>query len=189
MTAFVTALGFFLSSIVVLLLLCFVLILLFTLLLNIWCGVPFVPTPHVVVRSMVDLARLKPGDRVFDLGAGDARLLVTAKKNEKNIEAIGYELAPLALLLAKLRLFLSGYRADMRMKNFLSEDVSDADVIFLYLSPEYMVKLAPKFNRELKKGTKVISHAFTFKDREPQEVGLVQHRFSRRPTKTYLYIW
>lgn len=179
----------FLSGLVVLALCLFLIILLLTVLLNIWCGVPFVPTPGVVVRGMVDLAKLQPGERVYDLGAGDARLLVSAKKKEQAIIATGYELAPMAFFLAKLRMWISGESIEMRVRNFLHDPVHDADVIFLYLSPEYMTKLAPKFDRELKKGTRVISHAFTFKDREPDEVALIYHRFSKRPTKAYLYIW
>lgn len=187
--ALMPLLGVVCAALLVLVLLLFLVILLLTVILNVWCGVPFVPTPHVVVKGMIDLAKLKPGDCAYDLGAGDARLLVAAKKREPGIHATGYELATGAFLLAKLRIWLSKKTITMRMRNFLHDDVSDADVIFLYLSPEYMTKLAPKFDRELKAGTRVISHAFTFKDREPDEVGLIQHRFSKRPTRAYVYVW
>ena len=156
-------------DIVILLLVVFVVGLLMMLLTSIFLRAPYVPTPHKVVRKMIRMADLEEREVVYDLGAGDARLLIAAKNACSSITAKGFELSPPVYLVGRLRIWQSKHTIDLKMQNFFSQDVSDADCIFLYLMPGAMKTLAKKFAKELKPGTKIISHAFIFPDRTPEK--------------------
>ncbi len=166
----------------------FVVLVLVTAATNVWWMMPSVPTPLSLVRRMVAMARLNSGDRVYDLGAGDARTIIEAVRACPGVRATGYEVAPGIWLIGRLRLLLSRVRADLRFASFMSKDLSDADVIFLYLSPEFMVTLREKFASELRPGTRIISHAFTFKNRVPDAVESVPALLGGT-SKIYLYVW
>ncbi|MDD5751251.1 MAG: hypothetical protein PHS73_01900 [Candidatus Peribacteraceae bacterium] len=134
---------------------------------------PFLPTPKRVVREMIRLAGLTGNETVMDLGAGDARVLLAAKKQYPSIRAIGCEKLPFIWALGKCNVLLSRKAVEFRLGDALAQDVGDADCIFLYLFPEIMRTLEGKFDRELKPGTRVVSFVFTFPGRKPvQEVPL-----------------
>ena len=143
------------------------LILFVTMMTSLILFVPYVPSPMKVVEFMIGKANLKGNETVYDLGCGDARLLITAKKQYPNIRAIGYELPLGVWMLAKIRVLLSKQDVTVRLGNFLRANLSDADVILLYLIPEVMPKLQKKLEAELKKGTRIISHGFELPDRKP----------------------
>lgn len=149
--------------------------------------VPYVPTSSKVSRQMVDFAGLKGGETVYDLGAGDARLLIEAKRVHRGITAKGYEISPVVYLLGLYHVRRSKLPIHFSFGNFFHRDVSDADCIFLYLMPEVMGKLAEKFDRELKPGTKVISNVFRFKDRSP--VGTREVEWISGKRKLWMYEW
>lgn len=159
-----------------------------TFLSNIRTQVPFVPTPRRVALRMVSVAKLNEGDRVYDLGAGDARLLVAAKRACKGIRAVGYELALGAWLLGKCRMWLTGSNVLLKREDFFLHSFQDADVIFLYLTPMFMNALAKKFDGELRPGTRVISHCFQFSDRKPKRTHVV-HMPLWGIQKIHVYEW
>lgn len=148
---------------------------------------PFVPTPLKVVRKMIELADLKGTETIYDLGAGDGRLLIEAKRKHPKLKAIGYELSFPVWLFGKLRIWIARLKITFAMKNFLHQDVSDADCIFLYLMPGAMKSLEKKFEKELKKGTKIVSHAFTFPNRKPKKEVMVP--WLKGENNLRLYIW
>lgn len=163
-------------------------IVLVTMLVHIWQRVPFVPTGGRVVEQMVMLAKLKKGDRVYDLGAGDGRFLIAAKRQVPGIVATGFEVAPAVWMLGQLRIWWSGLAIRYRFADFMKADVSDADVIFLFLSPAWMVRLSKKFAVQLRPGTLIVSQSFRFKDRKP----LVHKKVPMRlggDTNVYVYKW
>jgi len=138
-----------------------------TAIYTIWARVPFVPTPKKTVNAMLDIAKLKGDEVVYDLGAGDGSLLIRAKRRHPGIRAIGYELVPFVWFLGILRKFFSRSKIELKWGNALKANVSDADCIFLYLITSVMPKFKAKFDRELKPGTKVISHVFHIPGKEP----------------------
>ncbi|MFA6523656.1 MAG: hypothetical protein WCS85_04795 [Candidatus Peribacteraceae bacterium] len=149
--------------------------------------VPYVGTPRKIVDSMVRLAGFRGDETVVDIGAGDGRVLVAAKKHFPGIRAIGYENALGIWLYGKLKIFLSGAKVHFRFRNALKDDLSVADVIFLYLGPDMMRKLEPIFDRVLRPGTRVVSHAFTFPTKQPVREEKIP--WGRRTKRVLLYEW
>jgi len=117
-------------------------------------GAPFVTTKNASADAMIRLAGIKKGTIVYDLGSGNGKLLLLAAK--KGAKAVGYEINPMLVLLSILR------GAPTHWKNFWHADIRDADVIFLYLIPWKMERLAEKLKKECKKGTVVVSNSFIF---------------------------
>ena len=113
---------------------------------------------------MIHLARMKPGMKVYDLGSGDGKLLFLASK--KGATAIGLEINPLLVIYATLRAIrIEGSHTSMvqiRWKNFWKANLSDADVVFVYLLPWRMERLAAKLKKECKPGTLIVSNSFIF---------------------------
>ena len=166
----------------------FLLLLLYSIFFQARFMVPFVPTPMSIVRTMVTASKLKPRETVMDLGAGDGRLLILAKKTEPEIHAVGYEGSFFVWLLGKFKILLSGKKIQWERKNFLKEDLSKADVIFTYLTISMMGTLFKKLKSEAKPGTRIISHAFRMKELEPIEKHAVPMTFGGM-TNVYVYEW
>lgn len=138
----------------------FLIALAITALVHIFFLVPYVPSKNRVVKKMVSLAKLQPKETVYDLGCGDARLLIEASKKTK-ITPVGFEIAPLVYVLAKLRAFLSPKKIQVKFQNFFSANLHKANVIFCYLIPNVMPRLASKIKRECRRGTRIISNTFS----------------------------
>lgn len=144
-------------------------------------GAPFVATPKKAIKEIFEIAAIKPSDKFYDLGAGDGRALIMAEK-KFGAKAIGFELAPLVYLLARLNMFFRKTKnAKLYFRNFYKQNLSDADVIFCFLSIHAMEKLKSKFERELKPGAKIISYSFSLRNWEPKKV------ITGYPGKVYLY--
>jgi 16S rRNA A1518/A1519 N6-dimethyltransferase RsmA/KsgA/DIM1 with predicted DNA glycosylase/AP lyase activity len=116
---------------------------------------PFVPTPHRVAEKMIKAAKIKKGEKVYDLGAGDGRLTILAEK--EGAAAKGFEISWFPYLVGKINILLRKSEAKILKRNFLHEKLDEANCIFCYLWPNLMVKLQKKFEKELKRGTKIIS--------------------------------
>src|SRR5690554_1512071 len=132
--------------------------------------VPYVPTPQEVVDGMLELADVKKGEVVYDLGCGDGRIVITAA-NDYGATGIGVDLNPERIeeantnaAAAKVEDKVAFYEEDLF--NF---DFSKADVLTLYLLPDVNLKLKPKILSEMKPGTRVVSHAFDMGDWEPDK--------------------
>ncbi len=147
--------------------------------------VPFVPTPWSVVRQAITLANPLPGETVIDLGAGDARTLITASRYAKDLQLIGYELVPTVWLYGKLRLFLSRTKAQWLLRDLFKADVSKADVVFVYLLPSMLPKVCALFDAQLQPGTRVVSYAFQIPDHTPEKQIEVQWLGRRRMLSLY----
>lgn len=135
--------------------------------------VPFVPTPRPIVRRMLSLADIKPGERLIDLGAGDGRIVTTAA-SEFGARALGVELHPERYAIirnsaASLKPNLHALR-----ENLYQTDLSNADIVTMYLLPSVNETLRKKLERELPSGARVVSHDFSIPDWTPARVELIQ---------------
>lgn len=144
-----------------------VVLIVITALAHLFMATPYGPTPLPVAREMIRLAELKGDETVYDIGAGDGRLLIEAKRQAPGIHAKGFEIALGIWLVGKLRIWYSRQYICLRLQNALKVHLADADVIFLYLFPGLLRRLESKFDAELRPGTKVISHVFRFPGRKP----------------------
>ena len=121
-------------------------------------GAMFHPSARVRVRTALDHVPMKAGDLLVDIGCGDGRVLREANRRY-GVRALGFEVNPLAYALARLgAIGMEGI--EVRLTNFWNVDIGDADVVFCYLFPDVMGRLARKLLRELRPGTLVISCNF-----------------------------
>lgn len=132
--------------------------------------VPYVPTPQEVVDAMLELAEVKQGDVVYDLGSGDGRIPITAAKRY-GVTATGIDINPQRVKEANENAQREGVtdRVTFRTADLFTTDLSRANVVTLYLLPEVNLKLRPKLLKELKPGSRIVSHAFNMGDWEPEE--------------------
>lgn len=125
-----------------------------------WHGAPFVPSSHATVRDMIALARIHPGERVYDLGSGDGRILIAAAR--AGAQAYGWEIHPMLVWLTRVKARWSGLRERVRVErgSYWQANWRDADVIMLYLITGFMQEFKDKLLREARPGTRVVSHCF-----------------------------
>jgi hypothetical protein len=131
-------------------------------------GLPPVPTKPERIRKALMLANLQPNDVLYDLGAGDGRVLLIAAR-DFGAKAVGIEIGPVQCALIWLRAVASGFgnKIQIRWANFYKADLSDAGVIFVYATSKEVVKLAPHLEKQLKKGARVVSISADFPEWEP----------------------
>jgi len=118
--------------------------------------VAYVPTPKDIVRRMLGMAHVRRGETIFDLGAGDGRILIEAVRGF-GARAIGVEVDPDRLARIRERLTATGTEATVIQGDFMEANLSSADVVAIYLSDSVNAKLASKLRTELKAGARVVS--------------------------------
>ena len=135
--------------------------------------VPFVPTPRPIVRRMLNLADTKPGERLIDLGAGDGRIVITAA-SEYGAKALGVELHPERY--AIIRNSATSLKPNLHVirQNFFQTDLSNADVVTMYLLPSVNEALRKKLERELHSGARVVTHDFSIPEWTPARMEIIQ---------------
>lgn len=123
--------------------------------LDVW----YVPTTTEIVDRMLDIAKVKPLDVVYDLGCGDGRIVIAASKNY-GARAIGVDLDPARIREANANAKKAGVDkfVTFKVEDFFKTDLRDATVVMLYLLPELNKRLMPKLFAELKPGARVVSH-------------------------------
>jgi SAM-dependent methyltransferase len=133
--------------------------------------VPYVPTPQPVVDEMLKLAQVKKEDVVYDLGCGDGRIVVTAAK-QYGARGVGVDIDPERIKESKENAEKAGVTDKVKFiqGDLFNVDLKEATVVTLYLLPNINLKLRPKLFRELKPGTRVVSHAFSMGDWKPEKV-------------------
>lgn len=132
----------------------------------IFLKVPFIPTHKKQARLAIKLAQIGPQSKIIDLGSGAGRLIFLAAKT--GATAIGYELNPFLYFWCAGVAWWRGYKnVKFIFQSVYEANLNRADVIFTFLSPAHMNKLADKFARELQPGAKVISYAFSWPNRAP----------------------
>jgi len=132
---------------------------------------PFVQTPLEVAKKMLELAQVRPGESLYDLGCGDGRLIILAAK-DIGAKSTGIELREDLVERARTeikRLNLEG-KVNVIQGNFFDVTISDANVVTLYLTSSANERLRPKLEAELKPGSRVISHDFKVPGWKPSAV-------------------
>ena len=134
-------------------------------------GLPSRPAKLDRIRKALQLAKLKPDETLYDLGAGDGRVLLMAAK-EFDAQAVGIEIGPVQCALIWLRVAASGLgnKIQIQWQNFFKADLSQADVIYIYATSTEVTKLAPYLKKQMKPGSRVVSISADFLEWEPQLV-------------------
>ena len=149
--------------------------------------VPFVSTPIEVVDRMLEIAEVKRGDVLYDLGSGDGRIVIRAAQ-KYGARGVGIEIDPdlVEKSRAKAREEGVAHLVEFRVQDALTVDVSEATVVTLYLLPEFNEKLKPILQKQLKPGARIVSHDFDIEGWSPTKVermpGTVLHRHA-------IYLW
>ena len=131
--------------------------------------VVFVPTPQPVVDAMLRLAAVRKGDVLYDLGSGDGRIPITAAR-EYGVRTVGIDINRDRIREANANSRLAGTTALVTFRNedLFEADISEATVVTLYLLSHLNEKLRPKLVRELRPGTRIVSHVFGMGDWTPE---------------------
>jgi uncharacterized protein (TIGR03000 family) len=150
--------------------------------------VVYVPTPQEVVDKMLELANVKKGDVVYDLGCGDGRIVVTAAK-KYGVKAVGFDIDP-----DRIRESLENVRKNkvedlvtIKKADIFTLDLSEANVVTLYLLPELNVKLMPQLAK-LKPGSRIVSHDFDMRGAKPVKTVTVEPK-GQLERKHTVYLW
>lgn len=130
----------------------------------------YVPTPEPVVEAMLQVANVTKSDVVYDLGCGDGRIPVTAAR-KYGARGVCFDIDPERIKEANANVAKNnvGSLVKVVQGDLFEQDLSGASVITLYLLPSLNVKLMPKLMKELKPGTRIVSHAFDMGDWKPEK--------------------
>jgi tRNA G37 N-methylase Trm5 len=136
----------------------------------------YVPTPHDIVEKMLEMAKVKKEDVVYDLGCGDGRIVVQAAK-KRGCRGVGYEIVPELAKQARDNAKQNGVEKLVTIKeeDLFEADLSEATVLPMYLLPSMLTKLKPKLAK-LKPGTRIISHDYQIQGVEPDETVKVESK-------------
>jgi SAM-dependent methyltransferase len=129
--------------------------------------VVYVPTPQPVVEKMLELAEVKPGDVVYDLGCGDGRIVVTAAR-KYGVKAVGFDINPQRVKesLENVKSNKVEHLVTIKQADIFTLDLREATVVSLYLLPELNVRLKPQLAK-LKPGARIVSHDFDMAGAKP----------------------
>jgi len=144
--------------------------------------VPYVPSPNPVVDGMLKLAGVKASDTVYDLGCGDGRIVIAAAKTY-GAKGVGVDINPERLEEARANAKSAKVEDKVHFEenDLFKANISNATVVTLYLLPGVNERLKPKLMKELKPGTRVVSHSFDMGDWKPDREELVDGR--------HIYLW
>lgn len=142
----------------------------------------FVPLPMRTVRQMLEVAKIKKDDVLYDLGSGDGRVIVEAAK-KYGINAVGIEKDLILYFVSRLNLKVRKLenRVKVLNKDFFNENLKAASIVTIYLTPKLNEMLKPKFKKELRKGARIVSAAHEIKGWKPVKKIKTGHFW------TYLY--
>ncbi|WP_321476719.1 methyltransferase domain-containing protein [uncultured Paludibaculum sp.] len=147
---------------------------------------PYVTSPQPIVEKMLEIAKLKNGETLFDLGCGDGRILFSAARTF-GAKAVGVELSPTLVRRVQQSAESQGLQDQVKVieGDMMSVDVASANVVSLYLMTDANEQLRPKLEKELKPGSRVVSLEFKIKGWKPSKVEKVE--VHRHPYTIYLY--
>jgi predicted RNA methylase len=150
---------------------------------------PYYPTPETVVEKMLQLGGLKAGEKMFDLGSGDGRIVIAAAQ-KFHAEAVGVELDKDLWRQSTERIRKLGLEKNAHIINadLLKQNYGSADLVTVYLLPDSVNnKVQPLLDKQLKKGARVVAHDFEFRNWTPEKVENIADDGEGRSHTLYLY--
>jgi 16S rRNA A1518/A1519 N6-dimethyltransferase RsmA/KsgA/DIM1 with predicted DNA glycosylase/AP lyase activity len=149
---------------------------------------PYYPTPESVVEKMLQFGGLKKGERMFDLGSGDGRIVIMAAE-KFGATATGIEMDPDLFKQSTERIRSLGLEKAARIVqgDIFKQDYSSANMLTVYLLPSSNDKVRPLLEKQLKKGTRIVSHDFEFAGWKPEKVETIDDDGEGRSHTLYLY--
>jgi len=155
-------------------------------------AIPYVPSPLYVVHKMIEVAEIKKGDILYDMGSGDGRIVIEAAK-KYGIRGVGIDLNPELVAQAKENALSEGvsHLVEFRAQDGLTVDISEATVVTLYMFKWFNNALRPKLQK-LKPGSRVVAHDFDIDDWKPTRIeylGPPSDGTSDYADSRTLYIW
>ena len=149
--------------------------------------VGYEPTPMEVVHAMLRLAKVNSGDVVYDLGCGDGRIVITAAR-EYGARGVCVDIDPARIAESWENARQANVIDRIRFLNedLFVTDLGDATVVTLFLSPELNLAVRPKLRRELKRGSRIVSHWHHMGDWKPQEILRIRGDDGR---EGHVYLW
>ena len=150
---------------------------------------PYYPTPETIVEKMLALGELKAGEKMFDLGSGDGRIVIMAAQ-KFHADATGVELDKDLARQSAERIQKLKLQKTARVINgdILRQDYSSANLITVYLLPMSNDKVRPLLEKQLRKGTRVVAHDFEVRDWKPVKTDTIDDDGEGRSHTLYLYI-
>ena len=149
---------------------------------------PYFPTPQTVVDKMLQLGELKAGEKMYDLGSGDGRIVIMAARKYK-ADATGVELDDALYKQSAQRIKTLGLESLARIVHgdLLQQDYSTSDLLTIYLLPVAIEKVTPIFEKQLKKGARIVAHDFEFPKWTPAKILDIDDDGEGRSHRLYLY--
>jgi protein-L-isoaspartate O-methyltransferase len=149
---------------------------------------PYFPTPQTIVRRMLELGELKAGEKMFDLGSGDGRIVIMAADKFK-ADATGVEIdeALFKQSMARIRKLGLESRARIILGDMLEQDYSSSDLVTVYLLPGATDKIRPLLEKQLRKGARVVAHDFEISDWQAAKVVDIDDDGEGRSHRLFLY--
>ncbi len=145
----------------------------------------YLPTSHKVVEAMLTLTGVSDNDILYDLGSGDGRIAIAAAQ-QFGTRSVGIDIDPERIRQANENAQRAGVSdlVEFRQQDLFESDFSEATVVILYLLPHLNLRLRPELFRQLKPGTRVVSHDFDMGDWKPDRVMQIQTK-----EESTLYYW
>jgi protein-L-isoaspartate O-methyltransferase len=149
---------------------------------------PYYPTPEIIVERMLELGELKAGEKMFDLGSGDGRIVIMAAQ-KYHADATGVELDSDLVQSSQQKIRQLGLKnARIIYGDILKQNYSSANLITVYLLPESNIKVRPVLEATLKKGTRVVAHDFEVGGWTPVKTVTIPDDGEGRSHMLYLYV-
>ncbi len=149
---------------------------------------PYYPTPQIVVEKMLRFGELKAGEKMFDLGSGDGRIVImAAQKFKANAAGVEFDDALVKQSMEKIKSLGLSSLATIIHGDLLKQDYSSADLLTVYLLPMSNDKVTPILEKQLKKGTRIVAHDFEFSNWTPEKVQDIDDDGEGRSHRLYLY--
>ena len=134
-------------------------------------GSPWHPLSPGTIRRILEFSEIRPGDKIYDLGSGEGRVLITAAR-KFGAQGVGVEIDPLKVWISRFLIRCAGVQDSVRIYrgNFYKFDASDADVLYVYLTHQALDRIFPEILKTLKPTVKIVSYRFCLKNRTPNKV-------------------